>query len=424
MRTVRSFTRPTETWNPADNERDMIRYVDVSGVSRETLSITIPAPISTEGAPSRARKIVRADDTIFATIRPGLRRVAKVPRELDGEIVSTAFCILRPDTAQVDPDYLFFLASSDRFVASVAEHETGASYPAVRDRDVLDQHMELPTIEEQHRIAAALRAVWSSVTKEIELSDLARDLKSAAMRELFRRGLRGEAQKDTAIGLLPASWDFFRFSDVRESLQYGTSVHCTLEKKRYPVLRIPNVESGRVNGSELKYCDLPETEASKYILHEGDLLFIRTNGVLDRLGSCAVYRGEPQTALFASYLIRARLKQNVDARYIAYFYASALGSSLVAGRATPAADGKYNLNTGTIDSLPLPLPASIDEQREIVAILDALDRKIDLHRQKRTVLEELFKSLLHKLMTGEIRIDELDLSALSVAPIHEPEAAA
>ena len=46
----------------------------------------------------------------------------------------------------------------------------------------------------------------------------------------------------------------------------------------------------------------------------------------------------------------------------------------------------------------------MNEQREIVAILDTIDRKIDLHRRKRAVLDELFKSLLHKLMTGEVRV--------------------
>ena len=57
----------------------------------------------------------------------------------------------------------------------------------------------------------------------------------------------------------------------------------------------------------------------------------------------------------------------------------------------------------------MPSPS---EQGEIVAILDAIDRKIDLHKKKRAVLDELFKSLLHKLMTREIRAADLDLSAL------------
>jgi type I restriction enzyme S subunit len=63
----------------------------------------------------------------------------------------------------------------------------------------------------------------------------------------------------------------------------------------------------------------------------------------------------------------------------------------------------------------------MDEQREIVAVLDAIDRKIDLHRRKRAVLDELFKALLHKLMTGEIRVSGLDLSALSPNPAPAPK---
>ena len=185
------------------------------------------------------------------------------------------------------------------------------------------------------------------------------------------------------------------------------------------MLRIPNIETGRVNAHDLKYGVFSNVETDRYRLEDGDLIFIRTNGVIERLGRCAVYSGEPEGALFASYLIRARLKRDrLNPRFAAYFLGSERGTEIVAGRATPAADGKYNLNTSTIDSLPLPLPTSLEEQAEIVAILDAIDRKIDLHRRKRVVLDELFKTLLHKLMTGEIRVADLDLSALAS---HEPE---
>ena len=70
------------------------------------------------------------------------------------------------------------------------------------------------------------------------------------------------------------------------------------------------------------------------------------------------------------------------------------------------------INSTKLKAFPAVFPPTLDEQREIVAVLDAIDRKIDLHRKKRAVLEELFKALLHKLMTGEIRVDELDLSVL------------
>ena len=48
----------------------------------------------------------------------------------------------------------------------------------------------------------------------------------------------------------------------------------------------------------------------------------------------------------------------------------------------------------------------------VVAILSAIDRKIDLHCGNSVALEELFKALLHKLMTGEIRVDELNLTGI------------
>ena len=275
-----------------------------------------------------------------------------------------------------------------------------------------EQDLSYPGEAEQQAIGTFLRRVDFALEQQSALIGNAQALKQAAMRKIFARGLRGEPQRETEIGAVPESWSVTTFSEVREWLQYGTSIHCTLEPRGFPVLRIPNIEPGRVNASDLKYCDLTEEDASKYLLENGDLLFIRTNGVLERLGSCAVYDGEPQKALVASYLIRARLKPGIEPRYVAYFYGSQRGTSLVAGRATPAADGKYNLNTGTIDSLLLLLPPTLDEQNEIVTILDAIDRKIDLHQRKRVVLQDLFNALLHKLMTGEIAIDELDLSAL------------
>ena len=58
-----------------------------------------------------------------------------------------------------------------------------------------------------------------------------------------------------------------------------------------------------------------------------------------------------------------------------------------------------------------------NQQREIVAILDTIDRKIHLHRQKRSILEDLFKALLHMLMTGEIQVEDLNLPSDRGVPI-------
>lgn len=322
---------------------------------------------------------------------------------------------LRPIQDDVDARfYVYFLQSAFTQLAIFEGAGNKTTIPNLSRNRLAALDVPHPPKPEQQSVAEALAKVREAVTVHDRATLTALELKHAVMSDLFTRGLRGGAKKETEIGPIPESWTLFDFRDVREWLQYGTSTHCTVERRDHPVLRIPNLESGRVNPTDLKYCDLPAAESEKYRLKPGDLIFIRTNGVLERLGTCAVYDGKPEGALFASYLIRARIKaKTANPKFLAYFYGSRLGTSLIAGRATPAADGKYNLNTGTIDSLPVPLPATLDEQNEIVEVLEALDCKIDIHQKKRAALEELFKSLLHKLMTGELSVADLDLSALS-----------
>ena len=324
-------------------------------------------------------------------------------------IATTEVIPLRPRKEGQDTRLLFFYLLHPDVRHHVAERMEGATG---RQRIPQDVILDLPfpefKPEEQTAISDSLEMIQRLRAVEMQSMQKAQALKRAAMQTLFTRGLRGEAQKETEIGPLPESWQLVNFATVRENLQYGTSIRCTYDVSERPVLRIPNIEPQRVTADDLKYCTLTGNDAAKYQLEDGDLVFIRTNGVLDRLGSCAVYNGYPAKALFASYLIRARVKpEYVVPHFAASFFGSEMGTSIVAGRAISASDGKFNLNTAAIDSLLLPLPPTLSEQRETVAVLDVIDRKIDLHRRKGAVLEELFKGLLHKLMTGEIRVEEL-----------------
>ena len=321
---------------------------------------------------------------------------------------------LRPIDPDVEPHfYVFFLQSAFTQLGIFEGAGNKTTIPNLSRSRLAGLDVPQPPPGEQQAISAALCRVRDAIRAKGQSIAVAEDLKRAAMRMVFTGGLRGEAQKETEVGPVPESWRLVNFESVREKLQYGTSVRCTYDVSNRPVLRIPNIEPQRVTADDLKYCTLTGDDAARYQLEDGDLLFIRTNGVLDRLGSCAVYGGYPANALFASYLIRAKVKPDyVVPHYAAAFFGSELGTSIVAGRAISASDGKFNLNTAAIDSLLLPLPPTLSEQREIVSVLDAIDRKIDLNRKKRAVLEELFKALLNKLMTREIRVGELELGRL------------
>jgi restriction endonuclease S subunit len=62
-----------------------------------------------------------------------------------------------------------------------------------------------------------------------------------------------------------------------------------------------------------------------------------------------------------------------------------------------------NLQTYAIRDFVIPLPP-LDEQREIARMLQAVDAKIAAEQARRAALEELFKTLLHLLMTAKLRV--------------------
>src|SRR5206468_2229055 len=78
--------------------------------------------------------------------------------------------------------------------------------------------------EEQKAIAGVLRKTESALTHQSGLLVNLQETKHAAMRELFTHGLRGEAQKNTEIGLIPLSWSIGECDDLCEEITVGVVV--------------------------------------------------------------------------------------------------------------------------------------------------------------------------------------------------------
>ena len=131
------------------------KYIDVSSISNESFKIIGSTTYKGADAPSRARKIVRINDVLFATVRPTLKRIAYAGNEFDGEICSTAFCVLR-SVPTLSSRYLYYCVQRDSFIESLGKLERGANYPAVTDGNVKDQFIPFPTTEEQKDVADIL----------------------------------------------------------------------------------------------------------------------------------------------------------------------------------------------------------------------------------------------------------------------------
>jgi type I restriction enzyme S subunit len=154
--TIGDVCEPTSQTNPATSGRESFRYIDISGIDRDAKVIARADTIPCAEAPSRARKQVQAGDVLVSTVRPNLNAIAVVPQELDGEIASTGFAVLRARRKVADPRYLLYRAQHSEFVDFLVANATGASYPAVSDAIVKRAPLPLPSPSEQRRIVEIL----------------------------------------------------------------------------------------------------------------------------------------------------------------------------------------------------------------------------------------------------------------------------
>ena len=151
VRRLGEVVEPIETINPTKYPDNEFLYVEIEGISN--FQIKKWKKITGKFAPSRARRRIKFKDIIFGTTRPYLKNIALVPKELDNQLCSTGFCVLRAKRNEVLPEYLFYLVKHDWFVNEVSSKMQGLAYPAVSDSEVFNAGIPLPPIELQQQFA-------------------------------------------------------------------------------------------------------------------------------------------------------------------------------------------------------------------------------------------------------------------------------
>lgn len=159
---LKDVVQKTDNQNPASDPDRKWTYIDISSVDRNTNRITDPKMIEGKNAPSRARKHVLANDVLFATTRPNLKNIAIFEGGLESPIASTGFCVLR-SSELLDQKYLFYFLITENLQNQIAPFISGASYPAITDKNLKSIHIPLPPLPEQQRIAHKLDALFSRI---------------------------------------------------------------------------------------------------------------------------------------------------------------------------------------------------------------------------------------------------------------------
>ena len=381
IRTLGEILEKTETVNPLLSPNTEFDYIDVSSVSNTTFEIEETQRLKGKDAPSRARKLVRTNDIIFATIRPTLQRIAVVPEHLDKQVCSTGYFVLRPKQG-IDHRFIFYSLFTESFSGEMESLQKGASYPAVTDGDVRAQKIPVPPLAEQQRIVGLLDEAFEDIATakanaEKNLQN-ARALFENHLQSVFTQRGPGWVEKrldEACVIIMGQSPDGETYNTVGEGMplingpvefspdSFGKTVRSKfttkptkLCKKNDLILCVRGSTTGRMNISGFDAC-------------------------IGR-GVAAIRAREYQP--WINHFINAKREE---------IYRLGTGATFP------------NISGAILGGLKLSVPA-LSAQKEIVSKLDALaaetQRLARLYEQKLAALGELKKSLLHQAFTGEL----------------------
>ncbi len=327
-------------------------------------------------------------------------------------VASTEVIPLQRLTPEVNSRLLFYYLLHPEVRESIAGKMEGSTgRQRVPERVVLEYPVPNPPKEEQDKIAAVLWKIQRAIEVEEKLTATARELKQAAMRQLFTRGLRGEAQQETEIGSIPESWEVVQLGSCAR-IGNGTTPN-RQHAAYWQGGNIPWITSGRmyerrISGSETHVTQTALDECSLPLLQPGAILMAIV-GQGKTLGHCAVLDSVATVSRHVGFI--QLHDKNISPEFVRYYLEGQYEylRQLAAGNGSTRAA----LTSAILRSFSIPLPKP-QEQNEIVAILNATVSKISLHERKQAALQDLFKTMLHQLMTGEIRVADLEIDTSEV----------
>jgi type I restriction enzyme S subunit len=319
-------------------------------------------------------------DLLFAR-RGEIGRHAVITESERGWLCGTGCFLVRVESPEADPGFVSYFLSTDESVDWLNRHAAGVVMPNLSNTVLQRVPISLPPLPEQKKIAHILSTVQRAIEAQERIIQTTTELKKALMHKLFTEGLRNEPQKQTEIGPVPESWEVKRF-DSFSVLQRGFDI----TKKDQRPGEFPVVSSGGISS----YHD--EAKA------KGPGVVIGRKGSLGTVHYIPTDYWPHDTTLWVK-----DFKGN-NPRFVAYLLETLRLKRFDTGAANPT------LNRNIVHGEKIAIPPK-EQQVEIGHALEAVEMKISTHERRRTAFQDLFRTLLHELMTAKTRVHELELSA-------------
>lgn len=259
----------------------------------------------------------------------------------------------------------------------------GATFKEISKTIVENILVPLSPIEIQYHIAETLDTTAELLTlRKQQLAELDNLVKSIFY-DMF--GDPGEN---------PYNWNTVLLGNVADIVSGITKGRKTAEANlvEVPYLRVANVQDGHLNLSEIKLIEATDSEIKKYQLYNGDLLMTE-GGDPDKLGRCAIWRGEIPISIHQNHIFRVRLiGEVVLPEYASFLIGSSYGKRYFL-KAAKQTTGIATINSTQLKNFPMLVP-NIDIQYKLKNIVTKMDEQKFLVQKAIDETQHLFDSLM------------------------------
>lgn len=397
---------PSGTIDPRKNPDVPFQYVDVSSISNRTFDIVETSEIIGKNAPSRARRLIKSGDVLFATIRPTLRRIALVPEKLDGQVCSTGYFVFRTKP-ELESRFLYYYLFSNAFMGAMEALQSGASYPAVNDSQVKQQRILFPPLPEQKRIVAILDETFAGISQAVANAE--KNL--ANVRELFESHLNNVfTRKDD--GWVEKTLQEILSVQPRNGWSPPAKNHST---SGTPVLTLSSVTGFQFDRNKIKHTCALTKEKAHYWLNNGEFLITRSN-TPELVGHVAICDGLVEPTICCDLIMKMQIDpKQAETKFLYWQFRTLELRKLITNSAQGANPTMKKINKGIVQNFPVKLPP-LSLQKSIVTKLDELagekERLEDIYKRKLSALAELKQSILQKAFAGELTSGKLTADAV------------
>lgn len=336
-----------------------------------------------------------AGDVLYSRLRPYLNKVTRP--DFSG-VASAEILALKPSDA-AEAEFVRRKIMTREFLDFTAMLDKG-DRPRVSYDEIAAFQVFLPPLPEQRRMVEKIDSLTGKSRRArdhlVHIPRLVEKYKQAILAAAFRGDLTRDWRE--ARGLpTPRS---VLLGDVAEGFNYGSAAKSAKEG-RVPVLRMGNIQDGKLDWADLVFTD-DAAEIAKYALKEGDVLFNRTNSPA-LVGKTALFNGERE-AIYAGYLIKVRCKAELLPAFLTYCINAPNGRAYSWAVKTDGVS-QSNINAKKLAAFRFDLP-STEEQAEIVRRIEAalswINRITVDASSARKLIGHLDQSVLAKAFKGEL----------------------